>query len=89
MTRDDWDNKIPVVLWAYGMRCNKLTGQTPFRLVYEKEVVMPMEYIVPSLRIVAITEMIDVGAIEGILSQLLQLEEVHFVLGYHQRVEKE
>ena len=50
---------------------------------------MPMEYIVPSLRIDAITEMIDLGAIEEILSQLLQLEEDLFMVGYYQRVEKE
>ena len=50
---------------------------------------MLMEYIVPNLRIVAITEMIDVGAIEERLSQLLQLEEDSFVIGYHQNVEKD
>ena len=42
-----------------------------------------MEYIVPSLRIVAITEMTDVGAIEETLSQLLHLEEDRFVAGYY------
>ena len=37
--------------------CKKLTGQTPFQLVYDMEAIMPMEYIVPSLRIVALTGM--------------------------------
>ena len=32
--RDEWDQKMPIVLWAYHMTCKKLTGQTPFRLVY-------------------------------------------------------
>ena len=45
-----------------------MTGKTPFWLVYGQEVCMPMEYIVPSLRIVAITEMIDIGALEERLS---------------------
>ena len=49
---------------------------------------MPLEYIVPSLIIVVITEMTDVGAIEETLSQLVQLEEDRFVTGYHQRVKK-
>ena len=62
--RDNWDQKIYVVLWAYHMTCKRLTGRTPFWLVYGKVVVMPMEYIVPSLRIAAITKMIDSGAIE-------------------------
>ena len=49
---DHWDQKICAVLWAYHMTCKKLTAHTPFHLVYGHEVVMPMEYIVPSLRIV-------------------------------------
>ena len=50
---------------------------------------MLMEYIVPSLNIVAITEMIDVSAVKEILLQLLQLEEERFAVGYHQNVYKE
>ena len=49
---------------------------------------MPMEFIVPSLRISMITEMTDVNAVEEILSQLLQLEEERFVVGFQQNVEK-
>ena len=48
-----------------------------------------MEYIVPSLRIVVITEMIDVDAIEDRLLQLVQLEEECFITGFHQNIEKQ
>ena len=81
--------KILVVLWEYCMTCKKLTGQTTFHLVYGQEVVMPMEYIVPNLRIAAITEMPDADAVKERLSQLVQSEEERFVAGFHQNVEKQ
>ena len=86
--RDDQDQKIPVVLWAYRTTCKKLTGKNPFRQVYGQEYGMPLEYIVPSLRITAITEMIDIGAVEEILLQLVQLEEDRFIVGYYQNFKK-
>ena len=40
---------------------------------------MPMEYIVPSLRIDAITKMSHVGVVKEIFLQLVQMEEERFV----------
>jgi len=50
-------------------------GQTPFRLVYGVEAVIPMEYIMPSLRITTLTGMTDHKTLEERLVQLDELKE--------------
>jgi hypothetical protein len=57
--------------------------------VYGLEVVVPMKYLVPSLRIASFTDMEDTGAIRERLAQLVELEEDKFVAGFHQHVQKE
>ena len=69
--RDDWDTNIPIVMWAYCATYKRLMGQTLFKLVYGKEVVIPMEYIVPSLCIGAATGMDDDVVIEECVAQLI------------------
>src|SRR5277367_2636661 len=85
---DDWDLIVTAVLWAYITTYKKLTGHTPFSLVYGQEAVMPMENIVPSLRIAQITEMADTDTMNERLTQLVALEEDRFIAGFHQKVQK-
>lgn len=73
---------MPTVLWANRTTHKKLTGHTPFRLVYGQEAIVPMEFIVPSLRIVAFTEMDDFAAEAECMSRLLALDEDHFIVGF-------
>jgi hypothetical protein len=89
VNRDDWDLRVPTVLWAYRTTCNKLTMQTPFKLVYGLKAVVPMEYLVPSLRIFAFTGMDDTGVVQERLAELVELEEDRFIARFHQQFQKE
>jgi len=61
VNRDDWDLKVSIVLWDYKTTCKKLTGHTPLRMVYGKESMVPLDYLVPSRCIATITNMTEEG----------------------------
>jgi transposase InsO family protein len=84
VNKDDWDLRVPAILWAYRTTCKKLTMKTSFNLVYDLEAVVPMEYLVPSLRIAKFTDMDETSVVQERLTQLVELEEDRFIAGFHQ-----
>ena len=52
-SRSDWSTKLQAAMWAFRTSYNVATRHTPFNLVlYGQEAVLPIEFLVPSLRIV-------------------------------------
>lgn len=49
--RQDWDDKVSAILWAYMTTYKRMNKATPFQLVFGTEVVLPVEFMLPSLRI--------------------------------------
>jgi hypothetical protein len=63
------------MLWAYRTTCKKIIEHTPFLMVYGKEAVVPLDYLIPSLRIAMITNMTEEGVAQEKLDHLMELEE--------------
>jgi hypothetical protein len=63
--------------------------QTHFKLVYDLEVVVLMEYLVSRLRIAAFTDMDDIGVVHERIAQLVELKEDIFIAGFYQQIQKE
>lgn len=52
-------------------------------MVYGKEDIMGMEYIIPSLHIAAFTNMAEPDIMEERLAHLVSLEEDRFITNFH------
>ena len=46
-----WPDKLPSILWAYRTTAKTPTGETPFRLAYETDAVIPAEVGLTSYRV--------------------------------------
>lgn len=40
----NWEDKLPIVLWAYHTTYKVMTGHTPFQLTYDQEAIVSAEY---------------------------------------------
>lgn len=44
LEKTNWDVKIPSILWVYRITYKISTGQTPFKMVYGQEIIVPFHY---------------------------------------------
>jgi hypothetical protein len=51
-----------------------------------KKAIVPIEFLMPSLRVAAITQMKERGAVHERLNQLLSIEEDQILTRFHQQV---
>jgi hypothetical protein len=56
--------------------------------VYGQQAVVPLEFLVPSLRVETITNMTEQGEVQEMLSQMMEMEEDRIVARFHQEVHK-
>jgi hypothetical protein len=70
--REDWEDRVLIVLWAYRTTTKKLHKYTPFQLVYGKEDMVPVEFITSSSYISHITHMSED---ELVVQRLMDLQE--------------
>ena len=83
----DWKHKLTATLWAYRTAKKLATHCTPFSLAFKLEAVMPMEYLVPSLR-AAVHERLTEESLTERLIDLEQLKETQIHAAYGMKVEK-
>ncbi len=50
-TKTDWEMKLPSVLWAYRVAYKTSIGTTPFNMVFGLDAILPMEFLIPTLRV--------------------------------------
>lgn len=84
--RKDWDQKLNSALWAYRTTYKTTTGSTPFRLAFGIEVVVPMDYLVSSLRIAVAERLLEKEYEIARLNDLLRLEETRLEGLWHSDV---
>ena len=50
-SKTDWELKLHSVVWAYRVAYKTAIGTTPFNMVYGLDAILPLEFLVPTLRV--------------------------------------
>ncbi|XP_006591679.1 uncharacterized protein [Glycine max] len=82
----DWHKMLMFALHGYRTSVRTSTGATPFSLVYGMEVVLPFEVEVPSLRILAESELKESGWAQARFDQFNLIEGKHLAAMSHRRL---
>ena len=85
---------MPYALWGYRTSIRSSTEATPYSLVYEMEVVFPIEMGVCSLRTVLESEIPEANWLQSKYDQLCMLDEkrlkaLYHIQGYQRRLRKD
>ncbi|XP_072054170.1 uncharacterized protein [Arachis hypogaea] len=84
--KGEWADLIPEVLWSYNTSIQSATGETPFKLVYGAEALIPVEVSVPTLR----TELYDqTSNLQARTAELDLIEEERDISAIKQRARKQ
>ena len=89
MDKDDWDEKVPAVLWAYRTTYKKETNQTPFKLVYGQEVIVPLHFRQHTYEIAEVLKIDMSEAKHERTFHLQKLEEDKIMAIHHQEAQKQ
>ena len=88
MDKDDQDEKVPAVLWAYKTTYKKATNQTPFKLVYGQEAIVPLHFRQHTPEIAHVLKIDTSETKNERMFQLQKLEEDKIMAIQHQEAHK-
>ncbi|XP_075499295.1 uncharacterized protein LOC142537685 [Primulina tabacum] len=72
----DWHRLLSETLWAYRTSKRSATGLNPFTLTYGHDAVLPMEVVVPSLRVMKQNELEPELYMEAMIMELEDLDQL-------------
>ena len=83
VTYKDWHEMLPFALHGYRTSSRTSTGATPYSLVYGMEAVLPIEVLIPSLRIMKDASLSEDDWIQTRLDQLNLINDKRFIVVCH------
>ena len=83
VTYKDWHEMLPFALHGYRTSIRTSTGATPFSLVYDMQVVLPVEVEIPSLRVLMEAKLTEAKWCKTRYDQLNLIEEKRLTIMCH------